>query len=315
VTWWFNSYFVESKISNTKLIKQKALDLGFSAVGISKAKFLDNESQLLQDWLNNGFHGEMQYMENHFEKRTNPRKLVDGAKSIISVLLNYYPKEFQRKDTFQISKYAYGKDYHYVVKEKLHSVLEFIKTEVGDVNGRALVDSAPVMDKAWATKSGLGWIGKNTNLISKEFGSFVFIGELIVDLELEYDQEVKDYCRTCTKCIDACPTNALSPYQLDARKCISYLTIEKKGDLPEEMKEKWKDWIFGCDICQDVCPWNSKLKPHDEIAFNILDELKNLSKYDWRNMDKSVFKKIFKNSPLERTKFEGLKRNIEFLES
>ncbi len=315
MTWWFNSYFVESKISNTKLIKQKALDLGFSAVGISKAKFLDNESQLLQEWLNNGFHGEMNYMENNFEKRTDPGKLVEGAKSIISVLLNYYPEELQKDNTYKISKYAYGKDYHFVVKEKLHDLLEFIQIEIGDVSGRTFVDSAPVMDKVWAAKSGLGWIGKNTNLISKEFGSFVFIGELIIDLELKYDKSIKDYCGTCTTCIDACPTKALTPYKLDARKCISYLTIEKKGDLPEEMKGKWNDWIFGCDICQDVCPWNSKLISHNESAFNISDELKNMNKDDWQNLNKPTFKKLFKNSPVERTKFEGLRRNIEFLES
>ncbi len=309
---------MKSKSQISKLIKEKALELGFSAVGISKAKFLDNESQLLQEWLNNGFHGEMNYMENNFEKRTDPRKLVKGAKSIISVLLNYYPGKLQKDNTYKISKYAYGKDYHFVVKEKLHDLLEFIQTEIGDVSGRAFVDSAPVMDKVWAAKSGLGWIGKNTNLISKEFGSFVFIGELIIDLELEYDHpdsyREKDYCGTCTRCIDACPTKALSPYRLDARKCISYLTIEKEGDLPEEMKGKWKDWIFGCDICQDVCPWNSKMKPHNQQAFNISDELKTFTKEDWQNLNEPTFKKLFKNSPVERTKFKGLRRNIEFLE-
>ena len=316
---------MDTSISNTTRVKQKALELGFSSVGISKADFLKKESQYLRDWLDNGFHGEMQYMENHFEKRTDPRKLVKGAKSIISVLLNYYPEELQKDNTYKISKYAYGKDYHYVLKEKLQNLLEFIQFEVGQVNGRAFVDSAPVMDKVWAAKSGLGWIGKNTNLISKEFGSFVFIGELIIDLELEYDhpdipidienREIKDYCGNCTKCIDACPTNALRPYQIDARKCISYLTIEKKGKLPEEFKGKWNDWIFGCDICQDVCPWNSKMKPNNEQAFNISDELKNMNKDDWQNLIKPAFKKLFKNSPVERTKFEGLIRNIDFLES
>ncbi len=315
---------MNTRISNTAIIKQKALELGFSAVGISRADFLAKESNLLKEWLDNGFHGEMNYMENHFEKRTDPRKLVKGTKSIISVLLNYYPEEFQEDNTYKISKYAYGNDYHFVVKEKLYDLLECIQTEIGDVSGRAFVDSAPVMDKVWATKSGLGWIGKNTNLISKEFGSFVFIGELIIDLELDYDHpdssrylsgREKDYCGTCTKCIDACPTNALSPYQLDARKCISYLTIEKEGDLPEEMKGKWKDWIFGCDICQDVCPWNSKLISHNESVFNISDELENMNKEGWYNLDKPKFKKLFKNSPLERMKFEGLRRNIDFLES
>ena len=322
---------MDLKASNTAKIKQKALELGFSVIGISKADFLNKESKQLKNWLDNGFYGEMKYMENHLEKRIDPRKLVDGAKSVISVLLNYYPEINQNKNTYKISKYAYGKDYHYVVKEKLNLLFKFINDEIEEIDGRAFVDSAPVMDKVWAAKSGLGWIGKNTNLITKEFGSFVFIGELIIDLELEYDnpdssrylsgREIKDYCGTCTKCIDACPTNALSPYQLDARKCISYLTIEKKGDLPEDIKGKWNDWIFGCDICQDVCPWNSQtrlliggLKYHNEDSFNISDELKNLTKENWENIDKSTFKKLFKNSPVERTKFEGLKRNIGFLE-
>lgn len=299
----------------SQLIKQKALELGFSAIGISKANFLEKESYQLKKWLDNGYHGEMHYMENHFEKRIDPRKLVEGAKSVISVLYNYFPKEQQRQDTYQISKYAYGIDYHYVVKEKLNLLFEYINSEIQEISGRAFVDSAPVMDKVWAAKSGLGWIGKNTNLISKEFGSFVFIGELIIDLELEYENEpVKDYCGNCSKCIDACPTKALSPYELDARKCISYLTIEKKGDLPQEIKGKWKDWIFGCDICQDVCPWNSKTKPNNEPQFQISDLLKNINKKEWHSLDKKQFKQIFKNSPVERTKFEGLKRNIEFLE-
>jgi epoxyqueuosine reductase len=311
---------MKDKTKITDLIKIKAKKLGFSAVGISKADFLDKESQVLKTWLDNGFHGEMQYMENHFEKRTDPRKLVEGARSVISVLLNYYPENNQQENTYQISKYAYGKDYHYVVKEKLNLLFDFINNKITKIEGRAFVDSAPVMDKVWASKSGLGWIGKNTNLISKEFGSFVFIGELIIDLDLDYDKSIKDYCGNCTKCIDACPTKAISPYQLDARKCISYLTIEKKGDLPENLKGKWDDWIFGCDICQDVCPWNlpvrqvgSKLESHNEETFNISEELKHLSKADWKYLDKSEFKKLFRNSPLERTKFEGLKRNIEFI--
>ena len=302
------------EISNTKKIKQKAFALGFSAIGISKVDFLEKESNQLKEWLENGFHGEMKYMENNFEKRTDPRKLVEGAKSVISVLLNYYPKEKQVENTYKISKYAYGKDYHIVVKDKLKNLLEFIQTEIEDVNGRVFVDSAPVMDKVWAAKSGLGWIGKNTNLISKEYGSFVLIGELIIDLELEYDDSVKDYCGSCTKCIQACPTNALSPYKIDARKCISYLTIEKKGEIPEKFKGKWNNWIFGCDICQDVCPWNSKANYHDESQFKITEELKNLTKEDWQSLDKERFKKLFRNSAIERTKFEGLKRNIDFVE-
>ena len=297
----------------TNAIKQKAKKLGFSAVGISKADFLEKESHKLKEWLNNGFHGEMKYMENHFEKRTDPSLLVEGAKSIISVLYNYCPEEKQIDNTYKISKYAYGKDYHLVLKEKLNQLLEYIKSDIKEVTGRAFVDSAPVMDKVWAAKSGLGWIGKNTNLISREFGSFFFIGELIIDLQLEYDIPTKDYCGTCTKCIDACPTKALRPYQLDARKCISYLTIEKKGEIPDEFKGKWTDWIFGCDICQDVCPWNTKIKSHTEEKFIISDLLQNRKIEDWQNINKSEFKKLFKDSPVERTKYEGFKRNIEFL--
>ena len=301
-------------ILNTREIKQKALELGFSAIGISKAECLEKESKQLKEWINKRFHGEMQYMENHFEKRVDPRKLVEGAKSVISVLYNYYPKEQQKKDTYQISKYAYGRDYHYVLKEKLHRLYDFINNEIHETNGRAFVDSAPVMDKVWAARSGLGWIGKNTNLISKELGSFVFIGELILDLELnDSNLPIKDYCGNCTKCIEACPTGALKPYQLDARKCISYLTIEKKGELPPEFKGKWNDWIFGCDICQDVCPWNSKARPHNNPQFKLTEKFQYLKKEDWEKLDKTRFKKIFKNSPVQRTRFEGLKRNLEFL--
>jgi epoxyqueuosine reductase len=228
-------------------------------------------------------------------------------------LYNYFPEEFQKEESYLISKYAYGKDYHFVVKEKLQILFEYINKEITQISGRAFVDSAPVMDKIWAAKSGLGWIGKNTNLISKELGSFVFIGELIIDLELDYDNGIKDYCGTCTKCIDACPTKALSPYQLDARKCISYLTIEKRGEIPKEFNGKWNDWIFGCDICQDVCPWNSKAIPHAEDQFKISEQLKKMKKEDWQSLQKSEFKKLFKNSPIERTNFKGLIRNIDFL--
>jgi len=299
--------------SLSEKIKQRAIELGFSAVGISKADFLEKESLQLKNWLNKGFHGEMQYMENHFEKRTDPRKLLDGLKSVISVLFNYVPEKTQNENSYKISKYAYGKDYHYVIKDKLNLLFDFINNEICKIEGRVFVDSAPVMDKVWAAKSGLGWIGKNTNLISKQFGSFVFIGELIIDLELDYDEPIKNYCGTCTKCIDACPTNAITPYQLDARKCISYLTIEKKGDFSDEVKVKWNDWIFGCDICQDICPWNIKSKSHNEDQFKISDLIQKITKSDWEEMDKPTFKKIFKNTPLERTKFEGLKRNVDFL--
>ena len=300
--------------ANSTKIKQKALDLGFMDVGISKADFLEKESQQLKEWLEKGFHGDMQYMENHFEKRTDPGKLVEEAKSVISVLFNYFPKEQQVDDTYKISKYAYGKDYHYVVKDKLHQLLEFINDEIEPVHGRVFVDSAPVMDKAWAVKSGLGWIGKNTNILTREHGSFFFIGEIIIDLELDYNGAViNDYCGNCTKCIEACPTNALSPYQLDARKCISYLTIEKKGEIPIEFKGQWDNWIFGCDICQDVCPWNLRRIPHNEPEFEPHPDLLNLNKTDWASLSKEHFNEIFRKSAVKRAKFEGLKRNIEFL--
>ena len=298
---------------HTQKIKQKALEMGFSDIGFSKAFFLEKESQRFKVWLNKGLHGEMHYMENHFEKRVDPRKLVEGAKSVISVLFNYYPEEKQPDNTYKVSKYAYGKDYHYVLKDKLYQLLTFINEEIGETKGRAFVDSAPVMDKVWAAKSGLGWIGKNTNLISKEFGSFVFIGELIIDLELNYDSEIKDYCGTCTKCIDACPTNALSPYHMDARKCISYLTIENKGDIPDEFIGKLDDWVFGCDICQDVCPWNIKRTSHNEPEFEPHPDFFSLGKIDWEKLSKEHFSEIFRKSAVKRTKYEGLKRNIEFL--
>jgi epoxyqueuosine reductase len=306
---------MNSIVSNTEKIKKKALELGFSAIGISKADFLQKESKQLKDWLENGFHGEMTYMENHFEKRPDPRKLVDNAKSVISVLHNYYPETKQPENSYKISKYAYGRDYHLVVKEKLYQLFDYIKTIEPKAKARIFVDSAPVMEKAWAAKSGLGWIGKNTNLISKEYGSFVFIGEIITDIELITDSPIKDFCGNCTRCIDACPTKALNPYNLDARKCISYLTIEKKGEIPEEFIGIMNDWIFGCDICQDVCPWNSKAKMHSEKDFNPKPEILTYLKADWEKLNQDEFKRIFSDSPLERTNFEGIKRNIEFLKN
>ncbi len=259
-------------------------------------------------------HGEMGYMENHFDKRLDPTLLVDGAKSVISLLLNYFPEETQRNDTYKISKYAYGQDYHHVIKSKLRQLQEFISEEIGEVGGRAFVDSAPVLDKAWAAKSGLGWIGKNSNLLTQQVGSFYFIAELIVDLELEYDTPVTDHCGTCTACIDACPTQAIvEPYVVDGSKCISYFTIELKDDIPAEFQGKFNEWAFGCDICQDVCPWNRFSKPHSEPLFNPHPELMELSKKDWEEITEDVFRKIFKKSAVKRTKFTGLKRNIEFL--
>jgi epoxyqueuosine reductase len=296
----------------TSIIKQEAKRLGFLSCGISKAGFLEEEAPRLEKWLNNNMNGQMSYMENHFDKRLNPTLLVNGAKSVISLLLNYYPAEFQNEDSYKISKYAYGQDYHWVIKEKLKELLHFIQTEIGEVSGRAFVDSAPVLDKAWAAKSGLGWMGKNTNLITQKVGSFYFIAELIVDLELEYDNPTTDHCGSCTACIDACPTEAIvAPYVVDGSKCISYFTIELKENIPTEMKGKFDDWVFGCDVCQDVCPWNRFSKPHSEPLFN--PELLSFTKKDWEEITEDVFKKVFNNSAVKRTKFEGLKRNVEFL--
>jgi epoxyqueuosine reductase len=282
--------------------------------GISKAAFLEQEAPRLENWLNNQRNGQMSYMENNFDKRLNPTLLVDDAKSVISLLLNYYPSEFQNPNSFKISKYAYGEDYHYVIKEKLKELLFSIQENIGEVSGRAFVDSAPVLDKAWAAKSGLGWIGKNSNLLTRKVGSFYFIAELIIDLDLEYDYATTDHCGTCTACIDACPTEAIiAPYQVDGSKCISYFTIELKENIPDEMKGKFDDWAFGCDICQDVCPWNKFSKPHNEPLFNPKPELLSMSKKDWEEITEETFKVIAKNSPLKRTKFSGIKRNIDFL--
>jgi len=299
----------------TQLIKSESKRLGFQYCGISKAEFLEEEAPRLENWLNKNMHGQMSYMQNYFDKRLDPRLLVPGAKSIISLLLNYYPSEKQKDETApKISKYAYGTDYHFVIKEKLNELLHFIKENIGDVDGRVFVDSAPVMDKAWAKKSGLGWIGKNTNLINKQTGSFFFIAELIIDLELDYDTAIKDYCGTCTKCIDACPTNAIvEPYVVDGSKCISYFTIELKDAIPAEMKGKFDNWMFGCDVCQDVCPWNSFAVAHNEKQFMPTTELLGMTNKDWQELTEETFKRVFKNSAVKRTKYSGLKRNIEFL--
>ena len=303
-----------NKEKYSKLIKAEAKRLGFLSCGISKAAFLEEEAPRLESWLNKNHHGEMKYMENHFDKRLNPTLLVDDAKSVISLLLNYYPSETQSSDSYKISKYAYGQDYHFVIKEKLKELLQTIQTEIGAVSGRAFVDSAPVLDKAWAAKSGLGWIGKNSNLLTQQVGSFYFIAELIVDLDLEYDHATTDHCGTCTACIDACPTEAIvSPYVVDGSKCISYFTIELKENIPQEMKGKMDDWIFGCDVCQDVCPWNRFSKSHNEPLFNPNPELLSMTKKDWEEITEDTFKKVFKNSAVKRTKLEGLKRNIKFL--
>ncbi|MDQ7949723.1 MAG: tRNA epoxyqueuosine(34) reductase QueG [Pedobacter sp.] len=297
-------------------IKAEALRLGFMACGISKAEFLEEEAPRLETWLKNNHHGEMAYMENNFDKRLDPRLLVEGAKSVVSLTLNYFTDVAQHDPLApKISKYAYGSDYHTVIKEKLQLLMEFIREEIGEVGGRCFVDSAPVMDKAWAQKSGLGWRGKNSNLLSKEAGSFFFLAELIIDLELAYDTPfVADHCGSCTRCIDACPTDAIiAPYTVDGSKCISYLTIELKNEIPTAFKGKMENWMFGCDICQDVCPWNRFAKPHQEPAFVPETSLLQLDKNDLIDMTDEVFKKVFKGSAVKRTKFSGLKRNIDFL--
>jgi epoxyqueuosine reductase len=298
----------------TQLIKTEAKRLGFMSCGISKAGFLEKEAPRLENWLNEKMQGEMQYMENNFDKRLDPTKLVEGSKSVISLLLNYFPQETQAEDSYKISKYAYGTDYHFVIKNKLKQLLQFVQDEIGEIDGRAFVDSAPVLDKAWAAKSGLGWIGKNSNLLTKQVGSFYFIAELIVDLELEYDSPVTDHCGSCTACIDACPTQAIvEPYKVDGSKCISYFTIELKEVLPNSVKGQFEDWMFGCDICQDVCPWNKFSKPHNEPLFNPHPELLEMDKKEWEELTKETFDEIFKKSAVKRTKFVGLNRNIQFL--
>lgn len=302
------------KQQHTDFIKTEAKRLGFLSCGVSKAQFLEEEAPRLENWLNKQMHGQMHYMENHFDKRLDPTKLVEGSKSVISLLLNYFPVKTQDHETYKLSKYAYGTDYHFVIKDKLKSLLHAIQGEIGEVEGRAFVDSAPVLDKAWAAKSGLGWIGKHSNLLTQQVGSFYFIAELIIDLELEYDGITTDHCGTCTKCIDACPTKAITePYVVDGSKCISYFTIELKENIPTEFKGQFEDWMFGCDICQDVCPWNRFSKSHNEPLFNPHPDLLDMTKKDWEEITEETFKKVFQKSAVKRTKFSGLKRNINFL--
>jgi epoxyqueuosine reductase len=305
---------MDSRSRYSSFIKAEAKRLGFLSCGISKAGFLEAEAPRLEAWLAAGMHGKMAYMENHFDKRLDPTKLVEGAKSVVSLLLNYYPPEQQNADSYKVSKYAYGQDYHFVIKEKLREMLFSIQAEIGEVNGRAFVDSAPVLDKAWAAKSGLGWIGKNGNLLTRKVGSFYFIAELIVDIELEYDHATTDHCGSCTACLDACPTEAIvAPQVVDGSKCISYFTIELKENLPQDVKGKFGDWMFGCDVCQDVCPWNRFSKPHREPLFDANPELLAFSKADWEELTDETFGRVFKNSSIKRTKFAGLRRNIDFL--
>ncbi|MFD2542543.1 tRNA epoxyqueuosine(34) reductase QueG [Lacinutrix gracilariae] len=305
---------LNNKAKHTKSIKAEAKRLGFMSCGISKATFLEKEAPRLENWLNQNMHGTMQYMENHFDKRLDPTKLVEDSKSVISLLLNYYPSKTQNTESYKLSKYAYGTDYHFVIKDKLKQLLQFIQDEIGEVAGRAFVDSAPVLDKAWAAKSGLGWIGKHSNLLTQQTGSFYFIAELIVDLDLEYDAITTNHCGTCTACIDACPTQAITePYVVDGSKCISYFTIELKDQLPNSMKGTFDDWMFGCDVCQDVCPWNRFSKPHNEPLFNPHPDLLEMTKKDWQEITQETFSKVFKKSAVKRTKFSGLQRNINFL--
>ncbi|MFN0187664.1 MAG: tRNA epoxyqueuosine(34) reductase QueG [Bacteroidia bacterium] len=299
------------KESNANLIKREAMKLGFFHVGISKAGFLEEEAPRLEQWLSQNRHGKMSYMENWFDKRLDPRLLVDGAKSVISLLLNYYPQEIQNPSLPKISKYAYGRDYHFVIKEKMKELMQIIQEKIGDVHGRAFVDSAPVLDRAWAKKSGLGWIGKNGNLIHPKNGSFFFIAELIVDLDLDEDAPMRDYCGTCTRCMDACPTEAIvAPMVVDGSKCISYFTIELKEAIPKSYESKMDGWAFGCDVCQDVCPWNKFSKPHQEEKLKPIDGLMNLNQKDWLEITEDVFKVIAKESPLLRPGLEKIKNTI-----
>lgn len=300
--------------TNTAIVKQTAQELGFDFCGISKAEFLAEEAPRLEAWLKKGNHGEMRYMENHFDKRLDPSKLVPGAKSVVSLLYNYYPEtdlSDEQPENLKLAKYAYGKDYHFVIKDRLKTFMSILKEKIGNVEGRVFVDSAPVMERQWAAKSGLGWLGKNTLLINKGQGSFFFLAELIIDLELEPDGPIKDYCGTCTRCIDACPTDAITPYEVDANKCISYLTIELKDQIPDAFQGKMDNWIFGCDICQDVCPWNRFSKPHSELTFQPKNELLELFNNNWQDLTEEVFRSVFKGSAVKRTKLEGLKRNIK----
>ncbi|MEP7265193.1 MAG: tRNA epoxyqueuosine(34) reductase QueG [Bacteroidota bacterium] len=297
-----------------KTITAEAMRLGFSYVGFSKADFLEEEAPRLEQWLSQNQHGKMSYMERWFDKRLDPRLLVPGAKTVVSFLLNYFPEVKQKDGIPKISKYAYGKDYHVVIKNKLFELMQYITSTIGDVNGRAFVDSAPVLDRAWAKKSGLGWIGKNGNLIHPRAGSFFFIAEIIIDLEVEPDGPIKDFCGTCTRCMDACPTEAIvAPHVVDGSKCISYVTIELKESIPSSFKNKMDDWIFGCDVCQDVCPWNRFSTPTTEKDFIADSDLINKNTAEWKEITEEVFQSIYKNSPLSRTGFSGMKRNIEFI--
>ena len=298
----------------THVLKRIAVELGFMYCGVSKAVPLDDEARKLEQWLNKGMHGRMRYMENYFDKRINPTLLVDGAKSVITLLFNYYTPEKQNDtEAPKLSRYAYGEDYHKVVKQKLFELMQRVEEQIGSIAGRAFVDSAPVMDKAWAVRSGAGWMGKNTNVIRPQTGSWFFIAELVIDLELEADGPIKDYCGTCTRCIDACPTDALTPYQIDASRCISYLTIELRDAIPDSFKGKMDNWMFGCDVCQEVCPWNRFAEKHTEPAFEPHPDLLNLTKDDWEVLSHDIFTRVLGKSAVERVGYDGIKRTIQFL--
>jgi epoxyqueuosine reductase len=307
-----------NKSQITQNIKMHAHELGFMDITIAKAEYMEEEARYLEQWLNQNYQAKMQYMENHFDMRVDPTKLVPGAKSVISLMYNYFPDdEKMEASEYKIAKYAYGKDYHIVVKKKLEALLEYCISTIGDINGRCFVDSAPILERDWAKRSGLGWVGKNTLLIHPKKGSFFFLGELVVDIALDYDLPIRDHCGTCRRCIDACPTEAISPegYLLDSNKCISYLTIELKEEIPTEFKGKMANYIFGCDICQDVCPWNRFSQSHNETEFLSSDDLKNMDKNEWNQLQETTFNKIFTKSAVKRTKFKGLRRNIDFLKS
>jgi len=302
---------------NASIIKRLARELGFEYCGIAKAEFLEDDAPRLEAWLNRNYHGQMAYMANHFDKRLDPTKLVEGAKTVVSLVYNYYPKEElpQERGRYKLAKYAYGKDYHFVIKDKLKIFLSKIREEVGEVGGRAFVDSAPVMERQWAKKAGIGWTGKNSLLLNRNLGSFFFLAELVIDLEVRPDPPaVRDYCGSCTRCIDACPTDAIAqPGMVDGSKCISYFTIELKEEIPDSVKGKFDNWIFGCDICQDVCPWNRFSKPHTEPAFDHNPALKEMDNREWEEITQETFNRVFKNSAVKRTKLQGLKRNIGFV--
>jgi len=300
---------------NTIFIKQEAAALGFDHCGIARAAQLDDDARRLEQWLHKGMHGTMRYMENYFDKRIDPRKLVDNAQSVITLLLNYYPAQEQRPDAPRIAKYAYGQDYHEVIKAKLNTLLLRMQETIGEVHGRGFVDSAPVLERSWAQRSGLGWIGKNGNLIHKQAGSFFFIATLITDLPLAYDSLAGNYCGSCTRCLDACPTGALvQPGVVDGSRCISYYTIELKEMLiPDNLQGRFEQWMFGCDTCQDVCPWNRFSKPHSTPEFTPIPEILNFSTRDWETLTEDAFREIFRRSPLKRTKFRGIRRNLKFI--